>query len=234
MYLAVTLLDRGFDLHRHGAEGPEFYALVGSRRMWFEAMAPGPGEGPDRVPELVPAASPEEIKCATIPTEQIILRFTHALAEKRDRYNAAVAKGIISADDYYVLALNCRGISEARFGGSVPYFIQAFLPIGPLTITVDVKTFERKDSYHAYRPEVLKLSGSRVSTRAFLDHEARFCSCVLHSAVDCANHPDQLGGDFSVLQNPKAHCPIDAAVFSWCDQFTVRNDELHMQSATLS
>src|SRR5262245_28428217 len=76
MYLGVTLLDRGFDLQRHGDEGPEFYAVVAGRRMWFEAMAPGPGEGPDRVQEWAPATSPSEIRARYVPTEKIILRFT--------------------------------------------------------------------------------------------------------------------------------------------------------------
>ena len=109
----------------------------------------------------------------------------------------------------------------------MPYFIQAFLPFGPFTFSVDVKTFELKDSFYPYRPEVLKLNGSPVSTRAFLDEEASFCSAVLHSGVDCANHPDQLGGDFSVLHNPHAQRPLGATVFGWCVQFTVQDESLH-------
>ena len=51
MYLACTLIVRGFELHRLGSEGPEFYFIFGGRRVWVEAVAPGPGTGPDRVPE---------------------------------------------------------------------------------------------------------------------------------------------------------------------------------------
>jgi hypothetical protein len=234
MYLGVTLLDHGFKLHRNGHEGPEYYAIVDSRRMWFEAIAPGGGDGPDRVPELEPANSPGEIRAGYVPTEQIILRYTNALAEKRDRYNDALSKEIVSPDDYYVLALNCSGIPHARFGGSPPYFLQAFLPIGPITITVDVETFEAKESSHAYRPEIVKFKGSKVSTRAFLDEDARFCSCVLHSAVHCVNNTARLGFDFSVLHNPRAYRPIDAAVFGWCEQFTVQDDYLHRSPAPAS
>ena len=53
MYLAVTLLERGFDLYPGKKKGPEFYALLGNRRVWFEAIAPNPGTGPVQVPPLV-------------------------------------------------------------------------------------------------------------------------------------------------------------------------------------
>ena len=223
MYLAVTLLERGFDLYPGKKKGPEFYALLGNRRVWFEAIAPNPGTGPDQVPPLVF----DEIEMATIPTEQILLRFTEALDKKRERYAAALADRIVSAEDLYVLAINSRGIRHAPYGNSLPYFIQAFLPVGPLTIGIDRKTLKQTDSFYAYRPEVSKLSGSPVSTRAFLEEEASFCSAVLHSGVDCANHPDQLGDDFSVLHNPRARRPLDTTVFDWCEQFTVRDEKIH-------
>ena len=68
MYLAVTLLEQGFDLHRHGNEGPEFY-------------------------------------------------------------------------------INSRGIPHAWAGGQMPYFVQAFLPFGPYTVSVDTNTLEVKEAY---------------------------------------------------------------------------------------
>jgi len=227
MYLAVALLEHGFDLQRHGNEGPEFYAIVGNRRIWFEAIAPGPGDGPDQVPQLIFSDEfSDDVESSEVPTEKILLRFTNALTVKRERYAAALKKGIISVEDSYVLAINSRGIRHAPYGNSMPYFIQAFLPFGPLTVSIDAKTLEVKDSFYQYQPEVLKLCGKKVSTRTFLDKEAAFCSVVLHSGVDCANHPNQLGGEFSILHNPNAQRPLDAAVFQWCEQFTFRDDHL--------
>lgn len=221
MYLAVTLLEHGCDLHRHGNEGPEFFVVVENRRIWFEAVSPGPGTGPDQVQEFPLGTA------GYVPTEKILLRYTNALDEKRKRFAAATAKGIVSPDDLYILAINARGIPHARYGGKLPFYIQAFLPIGPFSMTIDKETLKVTDSFYQYRPEVSKLSGSSVSTRPFLDEQASFCSAVLHSAVDCANHPDQLGGDFSILHNPKSRCPVDAEVFSWCERFTVLDDYLH-------
>ena len=221
MYLAVALLEHGFHLQRHGDEGPEFYAFVGNSRIWFEAIAPFPGIGPDQVPQLISG------KCTEVPTEKILLRFTNAFDEKRKRYAAALEKGIVSAEDFYVLAINSRGIRHAPDCGSMPHFVQPFLAFGPLAVAIDAKTFEGKDSFYQYRPVVSKENGSTVSTRIFLDEDASFCSAVLHSGVDSANYPDQLGSDFAVLHNPNALRPLDAAVFQWCEQFTFRDDQLH-------
>ena len=220
MYLAVTLLEQGFPLRRHGDEGPEFYADIEGRRIWFEAIAPGPGLGADQVPQLVPGQFTE------VPTERILLRFTSSLTEKGRRYTTALAKNIVSANDCYVLAVNSRGIPHAPYAHSMPYFVQAFLAIGPLTVDFDVKTGDVVDSRHEYRPSVSKANAASVSTTAFLDQGAAFCSAVLHSGVDCANHPERLGGEFQVLHNPQANRPLGAGVFQWCEEFQVANGAL--------
>jgi hypothetical protein len=160
------------------------------------------------------------------PDEKILLRFTNAFSEKRRRYAAASAKGIIRPEDGYVLAINSRGIQGVQYGGSMPLFVQAFLPIGPLEFIVDSKTGEMIDASYQYRPEISKLSGCSVSTRTFLEDGASFCSAVIHSAVDCANHPFQLGGDFSVLHNPHARWPLELTAFRWCEQFRLQNERL--------
>jgi hypothetical protein len=221
MYLAVTLLEHGFVLHRQGDEGPEFYATLQDHRIWFEAVAPGPGMGSDRVPDIMPGAS------GYVPTEKVLLRYTNALDEKRKKYADALKKNIVSLEDAYVLAINCRGIPHAWVSGSMPYFIQAFLPFGPYTLSVDTTTLEILDAHYQYRAQVSKISGSPVSTRTFLDEEATFCSALLHSGVDCANHPNRLGEDFSILHNPRARRRIPHDLFSWCWQFTLKDDELH-------
>ena len=221
MYLGVTLLDRGIMISKHGEDGPEFFAKIHGQRVWFEAVAPSGGTGPDQVPDLVPS------QARRVPVDQILLRFTSALAEKKKQYLAAIAKGVIAPEDPYVLAINSRGIPSAPYGNTMPYFLQALLPIGPLAVGINRDPLEVTDSFYQYRPHVTKASGAEVSTRTFLDQDAAFCSAVIHSAVDCANHPPNLGGDFSVLHNPNAAHPITESAFPWCTQFSVHNDELH-------
>ncbi|MEY4730888.1 MAG: hypothetical protein RL020_2046, partial [Pseudomonadota bacterium] len=76
MYLAVVLMERGFNLNRGEEEGPEFFVMVGSKKIWFEAIAPESGNGPDKVPN-------DNVygEVYSVPTEKILLRFTNALDE---------------------------------------------------------------------------------------------------------------------------------------------------------
>ncbi|MFA5111444.1 MAG: hypothetical protein WC443_08575, partial [Desulfobaccales bacterium] len=81
MYLAVTLHDHGFKLERYGNKGPEFYFWHNNRKVWVEAVAPGPGINENRVP----GCSNSILK--DVPEEKILLRFTNALDEKRKKYS---------------------------------------------------------------------------------------------------------------------------------------------------
>jgi len=220
MYVAVTLIERGLQLFRVGGEGPEFYFKISQRRIFVEAVAPGPGTGLDQVP------GPQYGVATSTPTEKIMLRFTHALAEKRKKYLEALRKNILSSDDGYLLAINSRGIHHGAGGNTMPYFVQAFLPFGPLAVALDPKTGNIVDSFHQYRDTVPKESGENISTKAFLDSEFQFVSAVLHSRVDCVNCPRELGDDFCILHNPSAAHGIDPLVFPWSKQLILRDDDL--------
>jgi hypothetical protein len=223
MYLAVTLNDRGFKLKRYGNEGPEFYFENEGRKVWVEAVAPGPGEGEDRVPEI----SYGEVQ--TVPTEKILLRFTNALDEKRIKYNKAVRKKIIAYDDLYILAINSRGIPHAPLGNTLPFFVHAFLPFGNLTALIDTKTRKIVETFYQKRENIIKAKGAAVSTTAFLDTEFSFVSAALHSGVDCANHPACLGEDFIILHNHTTTHPLDPDVFHWCQQIFYHDGQLEFK-----
>ena len=220
MHLAVTLLEQGCQLVPSGDSGPEFYFAHQERRVWVEAVAPGPGSGIDRVPEI------ELGKANPTPTEKILLRFTNALVEKRSRYLEAVEKGIVQDNDLYLLAINCRAIPHAPYGNTLPYFVQALLPFGNRTLVLNKTSLEITDSFYERRDAVYKVSGAPVSTDNFLNPQFAFVSAVLHSAADCVNGPQALGRDFIVLHNPSAAYALDDSLFAWCEQMFYRNDTL--------
>ncbi|MGO8763171.1 MAG: hypothetical protein ACLP2P_00455 [Desulfobaccales bacterium] len=220
MYLAVTLREREFQLKRAGSEGPEFYFMSNRCKIWVEAVVPGPGEGIGRVPEICYG------KVQKVPTEKILLRFTNSLDEKRIKYKEALEKRIVNPDDLYLLAINSRGIPHGPFGNTMPFFVQAFLPFGNLAMDIDTKTRKAVETYYQYRENVIKASGAAVSTAAFLNPEFSFVSAVLHSGVDCVNHPDILGEDFMILHNPTASYPLDPSVFHWCEQMFYQEGRL--------
>jgi hypothetical protein len=216
MFLAVTLRERGFELNRVGDEGPEFYFMHNGRKIWVEAVAPGPGEGNDRVPDCRQGE--------TVPVEKILLRFTNPLDKKKENYNRAVEKKIIAPEDLYLLAINSRGIPHAPFGNTLPFFVQAFLPFGPLTYELDVITKEIVDPYYQFRESIEKQSGKAVPTTAFLNPEFSFISAVLHSGVGCEDCPTIFGQDFIILYNPTN--PLDPSIFNWCQQIFYRDGYL--------
>lgn len=221
MYLTVTIIQRGYEIKRVSDKGPEFYISLNNKRIWFEAIAPGPGEGKDHVPEFEPDGI-----ARLVPIEKILLRFTNALAEKRSKLLEAVNKNIIKPGDSYLLAINCRGIPHAAYGNTMPYYIQALLPFGPLAVNFDTKTGDVVNSFYQYREGVSKLNGTNIATTAFLDSKYNCISAVLNSAVDCVNRPDNLGGDFSILHNPIAESCIDLSAFNWCEQYSLIDNEL--------
>ncbi len=224
MYLAVTFLDRGFALSRAGNAGPEFWFTSGNQKIWVEAVAPEPGIGNDRVPELQMGLKVEV--ASKVPTEKILLRYTNAITEKRERYLAALERGILVDSDSYVLAINSRGIPDVPYRNTLPFFVQALLPFGPLTILIDPQTEEFGDPFYQLRESVAKAKGSPVSTAGFLDPQFAFVSAVLHSSVDCVNCPPNLGGDFTILHNPSAARALDHSVFDWCEQLIYRDRAL--------
>ncbi len=225
MYLAVALLDRGISVNPGSGMGPEFSFNQGHRCFWVEAVAPGPGTGADRVPEI------EKGVVYDVPTEKILLRFANAITAKRDQYRAALKAGIIAADDGYVLAINSRRIPHAPYGNTLPFYVQALLPFGHLTLMLNRSTREIEDRFYQAREKVLKANAASVGTQPFLDPDFAFVSAVLHSAVDCVNRPEHLGDDFFVLHNPVAACPLDPSKFEWCDQYFYREGVLEKRLA---
>ncbi len=220
--MTVALMDAGFTPIKLADEGPEFFVELDGRRVWIEAIAPRGGHGPDKVLEFPPGTA------FNVPTEQVLLRYTHALAEKRTKYLRDVEKGIVRSDDSYVVAINCREIPHARYGGVIPYALQAFLPFGPLTADYDLQTGKIINRYFTKRESISKLKGTKIPTTAFLDPSYACISAIIHSAVDAANAPVVFGEDLFILHNPIASRPIPTATFSRWRQYVFADNQIRM------
>ena len=220
MYVAVALMANGRRPVRHGNSGPEFYFSFRGKRVWVEAIVPNSGVGPDQVRENDPADN------FRVPVEKILLRYTAVLREKVSKLERDIARGIVSSSDSYVVAINGRAIPYAWAGGVLPYMIQAFLPIGSLSLTFDRRTKSIVDRSFERREAIPKQSGAVVSTMPFLDDRYRGVSVAIHSGVDAANLPRRLGADFFVLHNPLASNPLPMEVFAQWRQYVFRGNQL--------
>lgn len=226
MYLGATLIKRGYSLEpTPQCQGPEFYIDMGSRRMWFEAIAPGRGEGNDAVPEspLGQVAEP--------PQREILLRLTHAIREKHRKYNLYKQDGIIKDDDLYIVAVNGSGICPRLYGVKIPFIVQSLYPAGDFTITLDSSTIQNIDSYHQYRDKIAKINGSIVSTDNFINNEYCGISAVIYSYADPWIWTDEskLGSEFIIIHNVKATNQLQRGFFSFGLEYWAEEQENEIQ-----
>ena len=202
MYLGCTLLDCGYEIGTPGDEGPDLYAHVWTRRVWFEATAPSAGTGKDQVPE------PEVEKATRVPDDQILLRLTGAIDAKRQHFEAVKAKGITSEHDGAVVCINGRNIPHTISDYWPHRIVRAVFPIGYPTLTVARDTLDTVHSGFDLRPHLEKASGTEIPTTGFTDDSLAMISALIYSRVDCANHPPKLGDDFICVHNPNASNPL--------------------------
>ena len=92
--------------------------------------------------------------------------------------------------------------------------VQAFLPIGPLSVTFDTQSNHVIDRFYGWREVIHKRGEAEVPTTAFLDPAYASISAAIHSSVDAANFQRRLGGDFYVLHNPNARNPLPLDTFT--------------------
>lgn len=228
MYLCVTMLRRGFVVEKAGSKGPEFSITIDGRKIWFEAIAPEAGTTDDRVPEI------EFGKGGWVPADQVLMRYTSALKAKLSKYQID-RQEIISENDIYIVAINSNKIPHAYFGSFLPYHVQAFLGIGPLTVAINPETQKMVDIYSQPRSEVKKKNNSPVSTQPFLDPAYCGISAVIHSTFDMAGYTygnAKWGDDFDVLHNPLAANPLPFDVLHWCKYRYIRDDKLETVERT--
>ena len=202
MYLGCTLLDCGYEIGTPGDEGPDLYADISNKRVWFEATAPSAGTGDDQVPNSIPG------KVVPVPEDKILLRLTGAIEAKRQHFESAEIKGIFSEQESAVICINGRNVPHS-ISDYVPHrIVRAVFPIGNPKVTLDRETLKVIDSGFEVRPRIKKTSGTKIPTTGFIDDSLARISAVIYSRVDCANHPSKLGDELICIHNPNTYQPL--------------------------
>lgn len=224
MYLGVSFLERGYQLHQHKDGGPEFGLDIVGKRYWFDAIAPTVGSGADAVPNDVQANEARKV-----PEDQIILRYTHALATKRAKWKKDLASGRVSDADGFIVAINDRSIPWAFMGADMPYVVKGLYGFGGLAVSIDRNTLEMIESRHQHRPTIVKVSGEEISSQAFAARECPEVSAVLYAFDNAANYSQHLGQSFMILHNcePNVRLPLGALRFG--REYWVEGDELRIK-----
>ena len=223
MYLSVTFLQKGYEVIKTPDASPDVCILMNGKRIWIEAVAPGPGEGNDKIP------TPKFGKANWVPTDQIALRYMNVFHTKFHNYERYLQKGIVSSTDIFVIAINCNKVPHAYFGSTIPYHVQAFLPIGPLNVIFDRSTDSIVETGYTFKDFLIKNSGSKVEKKAFSDSKFSGVSAVMNANHEVAGYTlnkEKLGIDFDFLHNPLAINPLDTDTFPWAKNRYVMDDQL--------
>jgi hypothetical protein len=226
MYLAVSLLDRGYAMHKLPGGGPEFGVDINGTRYWFEAIAPTAGDGLDAVP-----AEGRRHGFRAVPQEQIILRYTGALYYKRKQWQRNLSKGRVSPREGYIVAINDRSIPWGWIGSDLPYVVKGLYGFGNLEVVFDVNPTRIVETRRQHRPALKKASGSSVSSQAFIAGECPEISAVIYSLDEVANCSEEPGANFMLLHNTAPNVPVPRGVLQFRRECWVESDELRIAPA---
>jgi len=226
MYLGVTLINHGFTIDAGGKKGPEFYIKEQDLKIWTEAIAPGPGEGADAVPEIEygrPIAT-------RVPSEEILLRFRHAIQEKHREYVKYLNENVVAKDDPYIIAVNSKRIRAIVSDPELPFIVKSVFPFGNSFVVWDTKEERMVDRSHSFRDSIDKKSGSKVSTDVFLDPEYAGISAILDSKVGVLNRPKVFGSEFILVHNPLARNQLRLGFLGFGVEYWKEGNELKRKS----
>lgn len=185
--------------------GPDFHVETPEGLVLVEATVPSP----DGIPADYLTFQPGVVKA--FPHEQILLRWTSKLADKRNKHVEDIAKGRASTETPFVIAINSCRLSympEENGISQWPFAVEATFPIGPIAVPVDPQTGAFGKAYQSLRFSVAKKPGVDIPTGNFLDPEYACVSALIGCAACFADDTTlaKFAGQppFFVVHNPLA------------------------------
>jgi hypothetical protein len=184
--------------------GPDFLVENDGKRIFTEAICPGPGDesNPNSVPPIVYGAPIAK----AVPVAQIVLRIRSALEGKKRKYEQYLAEGIVSPNDVCVIAVSSSKLSpranlwppaimRATHGSGNPYVI---FGQGEGVVGEGIESCE----------SIPKVNGQEIDTRFFLSEDNSLISAVLYSDSSFFSLVFDLLGESMIIHNPKARVPL--------------------------
>lgn len=168
-------------------EGPDFRAEKNGETIWIELITPEPTGLPE---EFLRSREPGS-GAFHYPAEQILLRWTAAIAEKARKLLGCPAggirsyldKGIVKPGERYVIAVNDRLLSVWPDGmtgiSQFPFPVEALLAVGPYAININRETLETVSAGHQQRLSILNRNDAEVRTNTFFAPAYAAISAVL-------------------------------------------------------
>ena len=208
------------------AEGPDFFLETQNGSVQVEAVIATPGDA-DHSGLSREWQERSTGKAYAVPHEQILTRWTNAIANKRTKFLNDVKRDTANEACPFVIAVNsCLLGSEQHDISGAPMAAAAVLPFGPQTLTINVETGETIDSGLQWRESIKKSNNAEVRMDSFLDDQYSCVSAVLGCSslfVDEADRERFAGQPpYIVIHNPKAKHPLPLPWLSASIEYTVR------------
>jgi hypothetical protein len=198
MLLASHFKNIGLDISS-ADKGPDFRIDRSGQTIWVEAICPSPSGLPD---DWLRESRPGEVRVWSQPHEEMLLRWTSALKEKKEKLSGRLerdritgkevvgpgyaAKGIVGRNDAYVIAVGSCRLSRSETNthigiSQLPFAVEAVFPVGPIEVVMSRETMETVDTRHGHRWYIRKPSGAEVPTDSFLNPDYAGVSAILGS-----------------------------------------------------
>jgi hypothetical protein len=220
--LAAAFRCLGYPLDCGGEGRPDFATrLPTGERLWVEAVAPtlGAANNPDRPGDLIPGG-----RLRPVPIEQILMRYTQALSQKRDRFLAYRQAGVVTEGDRCVIAVSSAALWPHVEGVGLPRILSAVFPIGNERVVVDRRTFAVVGADHEYRGEVFRVGGAEIPTTAFLSPEYAVISGLIHDSARPTGWRQQGNARFVSANNPIATARLLPGYFGLGEEYCSASD----------
>jgi hypothetical protein len=207
------------------SHGPDFLLEIDGHRIWIEVICPQPTGIPQDW------LAPPTGQAVGFPHEAVLLRWTAAVKEKAEKLlgNPAngikgyIEKGIVSAQDSYVIAINGRLLRGPHFASitgisQLPSAVEAAFAVGPMTLTIDRNTLHTVGEGHQHRPIIKKPNGAGVPAYSFLDPSFASVSAIWATDLD-ATWVIGNAKPMAVIHNPGATRALPAGLLTCQDEY---------------
>lgn len=229
LYLGSTFLKRGYALEKV-KQGPDFKIVKDGKHAHVEAVAPRAGSGPDKVPDMMHG------QVVSVPEDQMILRLTTALSDKKVTYEEYLKKGILKDTDPFVIAINRSSVMHPDT--LMPLVIKCLFGVGDLVLKIPINPIRggpiksaKSESSWSGKPFLKKRTGSDVSMLFFENPANAGVSAVMYSVDSIINSPQEpglMGENIVTIHNPNAKNPIPKNFIVFGEERMAKEDFLYV------
>jgi hypothetical protein len=126
-----------------------------------------------------------------VPHDEVLLRWTAAFKEKWQKLQEYQRKGIVGADDAYVIAISGVQLSSIPMDHGIsrlPLAVETVFPVGALAVILNMETRRIEGSRISERFMIRNANNAAVPTTPFVDPTYAGVSAVFGCSLDrCAD-----------------------------------------------